>query len=680
MSRHAFRLLLSCVLAGAVFGCTIEKPEKPAFETDFHLPMGTQKTTGLDLYEDSEYIGGDSTGAGPLAFVLEGEIEEVQVGSALDARSPASSFVAALDEIEISAPASSRVEFPIGSLNGAPSADPEGEVVEPFSFEGLPLSVPRVNAFEWIRLRAGVVRVRILNNMPVALGAPGEIALRANLRDAAEGRVLETAEVQGEIAPRGEAELEFDLAGQSLHNELQFEVRGMSPGSEGLPVPVQVTDGITLDITLENLEPDSVVAEIPPQTLRFSRTVTLAEDLRIQEATIQDGLFTLSLRNDFALSATAVFRFPDLYRGDQPFPPQYVFLPAAHGSAERVEMTIDLQGADLSAPQGEFLTELRYEVEVTTEAVRQSVPIGLRQTASGSFEPATVRFARVAGILDRRRVEVKETETDFDPPEGIEDLEFQNASLTLEVLSTIGFGADVGLRVEGMSEEGGEPVTVPLDFAMAAGTPENPSETSVVVDEANSAILDLIRARPERLRISGEVLVGGSGGVGEIRRTDRVWGRYRVLAPLRVRLGSIEHESDPFRMTLDDEDQDRIRDYLVSGTASGTVENHFPVGLVARLAFAATEEDLEGNPAVVLDSILVLPAPVDAEGRVVRSLSTPFEVLLDPEEIQFFARPLVFGRVLLRVTGPDPDRVVLITALDYVDVRGMIHLRARVSP
>jgi hypothetical protein len=67
-------------------------------------------------------------------------------------------------------------------------------------------------------------------------------------------------------------------------------------------------------------------------------------------------------------------------------------------------------------------------------------------------------------------------------------------------------------------------------------------------------------------------------------------------------------------------------------------------------------------------------------GRVVSSVSSSFEIQVSPEQIAFFARDEFYGQVTFTMQSPDAQAIVEMTALDYVNFRGMLQFRVRVQP
>ena len=677
-------LRLLCVLPCLLWasGCTVEKLAMPSFDTSVYVPMGEQSTTGLDLIHDSDYIVGDSTGNAPLAFVMKGSVNAFEVGSALDVEAPGSGFELALTSISVESPTVVAVSYPLATIY--PSAIPSDNVVPPFAIEGTRVQTPAQDSFSWLRLASGQLQVEIANGLGVDLGQEGGEPFRIRVVDRIDGHLVKELPLNEVLHSGTTATITAPLDGADFHNLLDVEIWGESPGSGDTRMRVDPQGSrLSLQLSFSSLVADSALARVPAQRATVSRSVPLGGGIHLREGDIQEGRLTVTLYNSLPLPATVRLEIPDVRRGKAMIE-QIIQLPAAGDSGPApVSAVVDLGGTTVTAPAGTTsLDALRYDIQVESEAAPGMVPVGIHQKASGRFEPGVMRFSQVQGDFDQKRVTVNPTETAFEPPEGIEDLDFQQASLVLDVVSTVGLSSEAAIDVQATPDAGGPPVTLHLRFPVpAASSPGTPTVTRATADETNSNILELIRARPRSLTLGGEILVGGGGQAGTIRRTDAVRGSYTMIAPLRMTIGRVSHAGKPFRITLSKDDQDRISQDLLSGAATGTVENHFPAGLTARLSFAAREEDLAAHPDVVLDSILVAPAQIDpATGRVVRSVNSRFEIRMSPQQIAFFARDEFYGQVNFTIQGPDAQTIVEMTALDYVNFQGMLQFRMRVQP
>jgi hypothetical protein len=409
--------------------------------------------------------------------------------------------------------------------------------------------------------------------------------------------------------------------------------------------------------------------------------------MEVSEGSIGNGSVRFVVENPYPIEATVRATLPSVYGATDPDVAlsAVLELPAARaGAPGRGETTLDLAGTVVRPAVGSAHS-LEYRLDIETRPSTGPVRLGIRASARGTMDQGRLSFEAVRGRLDRRRFEIPPTETTVDPPEGIDSLAFANASLALEITSTIAFPAEAELTVIGEPAGGTAPVAVPLRFAVEAAAGGVPRVTTVTIDETNSNILALLTARPRKLSMSGTLRVGG-GEEGTILRTDRVWGRYTLSAPLRARLGRITRRTDPSSFTVLPDDQERIRKNVIEASARGTVTNHFPAGLEVRLVFAGSEADLALDPVthadrvLALDPVSVAPGETDpATGRVVRSRATPLAVTIRPDQVAFFARDRLYSQAVLVVSGEDEQRTVEVTALDFVEVAAMLSFRVRVK-
>ena len=678
------------VLALSIAGCSVDPPEAPQFETQVYLPLGVRTTTGLDLVDDDGYIEGDSAGAAPLRFVLRGAMDEMEAGPLLDLDLPATGFSFGLEGVLLISEQPLQADVPLSSLCdqfGPVPRDTLNVSVAPFTIPSVTRAVRPPENISWAHLKRGVLRITVENHLPVSLGGVAGAPLRVRLRDRLRGAPLATAEFATGIVPGATGTAVAPLDGVELPRDLDLELSGKSPGSDGARVDVHADDGVSVVAALDSLVADSAFAVVPAQTIVARDTVDIVEDLELSEGKVRQGNVRFVVDNPYPVSGTARITLPSAYRATNPDSALYTTLelPAARaGVPGRGATTLDLVGAVVHPATGSGRT-LEYRLDIATRGSSESVRLGTRSTAHGAMDQGRLSFDAIRGRLNGRRLEIAPTETSLDPPEGIDSLSFTRASLALEITSTIAFPAEAELTVVGDRAGGGEPVSVPVRFSVEAAVGGVPRVTTVALDETNSNILELLTARPRRTRVSGEMRVG-DGREGTIRRTDKVWGGYTLSTPLRVRIGRIVHRTDPSGFTLSDDEQRLIRENVIEASARGTVTNHFPTGLEVRLVFAGTEAGLDFDPAMHPDSVLsldpIVVAPGETDpitGRVVRSRVTPLAVAIRPDQVPFFARNQLYSRAVLVVSGEEAERIVEVTALDFVELTGILEFRVRVK-
>jgi len=153
--------------------CSVEKPVTPSYQTNLAVPVGDQRISGLDLMHQQTMIRGDSTGAGPMSFVLTGELNDFTVGDLLDVSLPASSSSVALTSVQIPDLGSLAVSYSLHQLAPELPAGPEVLPVPPVAFTGVQIETSAKEGFDWAHLQSGTLHLHIDNGFSVPL-APAQ--------------------------------------------------------------------------------------------------------------------------------------------------------------------------------------------------------------------------------------------------------------------------------------------------------------------------------------------------------------------------------------------------------------------------------------------------------------------------------------------------------------------------
>jgi hypothetical protein len=634
----------------------------------------------LDLLEDVEQVTGDSTGSEPLEILVEGQLEEVRAESFLDLDLEPGAASASLGDFSIEIPDGISVAFALEELAGLP-VPPGGTelVIPPFTFQQVEAQADAGGEFQWVRYAAGTLQVQITNGLPVVLGGDSGSpqALWLTVRRNDDDDVVLQTELPGVLPPDSTGTWLVDLTGLAHGPSLRVALTGGSPGSDGQLVPILPSQTVEVEMRFQEVVPDSALAVVDPQAFAGEGAVSLPQGLRISGGQILSGLVQLRIENDLPLSAQAILRLPDLKREGQFLSLQLSIPPGGSGTPGMAQGALDLAGARLEAAQP--MDSLAFELEVQTEGSQgQPVSLSRRMQVRLETEAAQISLDWVEGESDGRPIDFDEVVTQVDLPEGLDALDFVQAALELELHSTAGLSALAELVVRGLAEDG-RIVTLPVKVSVPPGTQEAPASVLVVLDETDSAILDLVNSQPKSVGLSGSFQLGTQGETGRVAREDRFWGGYRLRIPMRARVSTVEHVGDPFSFSLSEEDQRRIREDLEEGSLEGHVVTHLPVAATVSLVFSGTQEGLSA-PELVLDPIVVPAAPVDPQtGRVTESRTVPLSVSLTAEDLDFFARDEGWGQVRVVLEG-DSTTAVAFTASDYVEVRGILRARVRVRP
>ncbi|MFN8548121.1 MAG: hypothetical protein U0527_09210 [Candidatus Eisenbacteria bacterium] len=659
-------------------GCGLEAPKAPRFETDLYLPLGTQSATGRDMVHGSDYLTADSSAAGPLHLRFDGEVSPFTVGELLDIRIGAATWRGGLESLHLDAPADTNLGFPLRALAGVDLPDDGSAVLVPsFDFHNIASSLPRSSSFTWARLGGGTVSVELDNQTPVPLGGAAH-PLTVRVRNQVHGTTAFEAQWPSELRPGESLERAILLQGVELDAELAVEVSGGSAGSVG-PVVPRSTDALAVRVRFDSLEPDSLIAKISAEELSLSGTVSLSSDggIRLSGGTLRDGALGLALSNRIPLDWSGQLRFPDLER-DGAVLAASVSVHA--GTPEQPALTdrlLDLSHATLlmAGPS----STLHWELDLHTPGSgARTVSVGLRDQIEVATRSSTLAFQELHGLMRERRVSIPSATTTIDPPEGLDRLRFEQATLAMTVENGLALPAHAALTIEGLNPQAGPPITLILAADVAAGELDGPRTSRIDWSSQTTPLLDLIHSRPRQLRLSGELSVGTGTEEVTVRRSDQVSARYIVDTPLRASIGRVSYRSEPFRFTISPDVHDAIRDDLVSASADGVILNHFPAGLSAELAFASSADSL-GVSTVRIDPIRCLAGNTDSSGRVAATRENPFSIEIDPDDLRFFARDAAWGQVRLVAEG-DSSRSVLVTEADFVEVKALLRFRIRVAP
>lgn len=675
------RIALAAVVM-LLSACTLELPGVPYFETIVTIPLGRERLTGHDLAEESEFVFVDSTDLGPLRLHFAGRIDTFRVGDRMDIALPDAEFSASLAAIDFPDPSEVSESFRISELTDLSIPDGGATLVVPaFSIPVIRRRLPAQSRFVWLRMQTGDVELFLQNLLPVGLGVAGNGAPAVGIRlvDPTAGRVLFEASFGSAIPPGGSTTLELDLAGVEFQRTMDLELFGESPGSLGAAVLVQPEDGLDFRAVFRNIEPDSVIALVPAQTVQISDTldVDLRGDIGIVGGAVLEGQIPFVLRNDLPVTAEGTLTFAELREDNGPLSIAFS-LPAARGGRPGLfEGSIPLTGRRVQSLDGKPIEQLTYDLDVTTEASPGVVALGRRQSVTGNLEPAELRFTSVEARPQLTRFEIPPTHTDLDLPTEVAELELVQASLRIVLENTVDFPARANALLRGIADS--ETVEIPFSFDIEPGSGSRPSLSSFELNETNSDLLRLIRSRPARLQIEGELLVGTDGRTASLERTDWVRGHYEVGAPLRVLVRTYDRTVDDFDFTLSADLQTRIQEDLVGLLAVGEIENHFPLAAETRISFASSLERLEEQPEVTLETIEVSSGSIDpTTGHVIASTRSRFDIQLPDEEIAFFGRDQVFGRISLRLLG-DSLTVVTLTGNDFAEITGALEFRVGVG-
>ncbi len=654
-------LLTACL---AAVGCEIAEPALPVFTTRVSLPIGTHELTVLEALEDLDavVVGADSV----LVFGAEGDTTSVELDLDLVAELDGLDVAAELGAFALPDQPPRTAGFTLAEIAPELAALPPVPLPIPAFTIDLQSDPAPLDRLDSARIAAGLLEVRLRNGLPVPVsGAAPPERIVADVLDGA-GTVVTTVVFDGEIAPGDSAAVQTDLAGAVLSGGLAVRLRGGSPGAAAAVVTPDASLSVTMLLT--GLVVDEATARVEALAFDESGGADLPDSLGVLAATIGSGVLDLALSSGIDLPCAARVTFPQLrdLGGDT----LVVRLDLPSGGERRT--VVDLAGCTITAGGGDPLTRLTYDVAIASPGSGEGVvTLSADAGLSATIAPLTLAFAEVQGVFPREVFAFAPRTETIDIPDELDGVRLASATLVVDVFNGTGLGGEVELSLVGRNAAGDEAeLSVVAEVAPARAGGE--SRTSIVLDEHNSNIAELLSLLPEELTFAGAVSVGGDGWVGTVRPGDRARACWRVDAPLRLELLPSETAFDPEPLDLDDDLRRDLDRHLESAAITAVIGNHLPFGVDVRLQVGPDSLSALDDPELVIGPLSVAAGLVDDVGGYVTATTDSRQVVaLDRDQVRALTRPGAFVAAVATLPGTGGLAVTL-RSVDRLTVSGAL--------
>ncbi|MBK9303085.1 MAG: hypothetical protein IPM94_04115 [bacterium] len=667
--RAAAAALLAACLAAA--GCEIADPALPVFTTRVSVPIGTHELTVTELLEDQDHVvvGADSL----LVFGAEGDTTTVDLDLDLTAELAGLDVAAELGAFALPDQPPRTAGFTLAEIAPEVAALPPVPLPVPAFAIDLRSDPSPLDRLESARLAAGRLEVRLRNGLPVPVsGASAPERLVAEVLDG-DGAVVTTVVFDGEIAPGDSAAVQADLAGAVLSGGLAVRLQGGSPGAAA----AVVTPGASLSVTmrLTGLVVDEATARVEALAFAESGGADLPDEFGVLEATIGSGVLDLALDSGLDLPCAARVTFPQMrdLRGDT----LVVRLDLPAGGDRRT--VVDLAGCTITAGGGAPLTRLTYDVAIASPGSGEGVvTLSADAALSATIAPLTLAFAEVQGVFPREEFAFAPRTETIDIPDDLDGVRLASATLVVDVFNGTGLGGEVALSLVGRNAAGDE-AELSVVAAVAPARAGGEARTSIVLDEHNSNIAELLSLLPEELTFAGAVSVGGDGWVGTVRPGDRARACWRVDAPLRLELLPSETAFDPEPLDLDDDLRRDLDRHLETAAITAVIGNHLPFGVEVTLQVGPDSLSALTAPELVIGPLAVTAGLLDDVGGYVSATTDSRHVIaLDRDQVRALTRPGAFTVAVATLPGTG-GRTVTLRSVDRVTVSGALTAEITVS-
>jgi len=646
-------------------GCTIEEPALPTFSTHLAVPVGTHDLTAAEMIADQEYIyaGADSI----LFFTVEGDTTSVALDLDLSADLEAVDTEATIGSVELDDPAPLSYVFSLVELWPAVGSLPPGVYpVPPFTFdvESDPLEL---DGFDHAHVSSGFITLSLDNRLPIPLSGdtPPE-TITAEVVHAGTGAVVTSLVFAAEIAPGTEATAVAELADVDLPGNLAVRLTGGSAGSAGADIGPEAWLGISLSIS--ELVVDEARAAIGSQSFQETSALALPDSLRIVEATVASGLMNVTLTSGLPIPATVYIYFNE-FETPEGDPFLLTFAMPRNGT----EVTqADLAGARITAGGGAPLDSLTYTVGVVSPGSDgELVDIAAGMRVSALMDATTLAIGEVTGLIPAYTFELEPVTQLIDIPDELDGLQLPAATLVIELFNGTGINGNIDLLLTGRNGSG-ETASLAATADVAPARDGEPAKTTILLDESNSTIADLLSILPESFTFSGAVNIGGGDEVGTMRPGDQAQVVWWADAPLRLVIDDAEIDRDPAALDLDEELRRNLDEHLLAAEIITEIDNHFPFGLDVLFLVGPDSVSALNDPELVIGPLSVAPGVVDETTHYVRdAVLTKYVIALDATQIRAFTRQGAYTALRALIPGTDGQEVVL-RSCDSLSARGAL--------
>ena len=666
--RHPARvptamLAAALVLAGLA-GCQVNEPAMPTFDTTLSLPLGVERLDVADAVDSEDFL--DVGPDGELLLRIDGDPDTLSFDFDLTAEIAAQSLSEGLGSFDLAPVGPLAYGFLLQDV-WAPAAGANGLVTVvpafPLAATSPDQDVPDITS---ATIAAGTAAVTVVNGLPVPISAASGPDQLVIVLESPAGDAFATFTF-GQVAPGASLTRTFDLAGAVMPDRLRVRLAGGSPGSGGTPVAVDGTDALDVSASFTGLVVSSATAVVGAQSFSTTFASPLPSGYEVTEAVVAHGATTLQVTNSMPVPCTATLTWDALRTaGGAPLAQQFTL-----AAGQSLSRTIDFAGYRL-ADGGLPLTSLDAAVVVSSPGSSgQDVTMDAGDGLTASLSAASISFASVTGVVPESVVELEPSVQDIDLPDELTGLELTAARLVLRLATTATLPGRVDLTLRGVAGNG---AVRELNISEALNDGDGKALTEIVLDQANSGIVDFLNNLPERVTLLGQVSLGGDGALGTVRPGDSATFDWEITAPVEVVIDDATLDSDPRALDVDEDLREKISTHAQGARAQLEVLNHLPMAVQLSVLVGQDPEALDSNPALVIGPLLIHAAVTSPTTHTVTQsvISRPaFD--LTAEQARVFGQPGLVTKIVAVLPSSNGQPVRVLSS-DYVEVRGLVQL------
>ncbi|MBO8132008.1 MAG: hypothetical protein H0Z29_10940 [Candidatus Marinimicrobia bacterium] len=320
-------------------------------------------------------------------------------------------------------------------------------------------------------------------------------------------------------------------------------------------------DSIITDIIVPELTFQKVTGYFNKEPIEDSDNIILEEETKVDKALIKSGTLRLNVKNNMGVIANVNFLINEIVKDGREFNINFD-LPA---SPDPLVLEYPLNGYIIDMDMDNQV--ITYNSSVTLPST-ELMTLEFGEDIDIDVDLGDIKFERVTGYLDTVRVEIDTIAQEIGAlPEGLDGLEFEEATLKLVFNTNIGVPVILDLTIVAENDNG-EKVTKHVR--------QDITENNVVnIPQAE----DLFNIFPTKIIAFGKSEVGGNGSVSE---DQYIVGKLVIELPfsLIIKDGSVYEGVEPSRI------EDEIPDEIQAVKLFYEYENQMSLGAIVDVLVA----------------------------------------------------------------------------------------------
>ncbi len=651
MSAHLLGAIVVGLLLTVLYGCSLQSPESPSWDTEIVVPLVNHHYDMLELVDRiaEDALTYDSTGQ--ISLTINQEIDTVAVDAGLSVADLSTGFSETLGMIELQAPdpVSEQIllEDHIPLILGDVPATGISSIKQ----------LPQISEIETATIESGVLIITVENNF----GLPLDSVTIAIIDDETSSQIGVTSFAGGIADGKTKSEV-IDLSGKTISDSFSFDAYLHTPGGT---LFILSENSVNITVEFSNMiTVSSATARIPSQVKSYDQSVSFTDNNVITLAEIGDGQIEIQVDNVTNLSAELDVLIDQFTLGGVPLSFTVSLLPQ-----QSEFVTRDLSGYTFAPVEGEDHPTVNVEMNVSLPGSGQdAVQVSASDNFAVNITVDNVTFRSVSGVIQPTEVEIDPITESVEIPDGFESFSLTSAVLTMTLHSAVNFPSEIEIHLEGDAGQ-----TLDISRTLTLGTVENPGITSIVVDDLS----DFLNPIPSEITVSGQATVGDGVTHGSVTENDFVWATVEITSPLEMTIGETEFESDINKADLDDID-DEDTDRLNSGIAYIHLTNHLPLAATLTVYLGGDSLTLFDDPEVILGPVEVRSGTVGESGLVIDSIGSDATLSLTREELQVLNNNTLYVGQVIAFSGTDGQTVRIVSS-DYIDIQAYISVNVRLG-